>query len=79
MDKLTSSYFSQVAVTFARFFSSSAAFCRTVCNLLVSSVFSPDMEWRKKALIESTVENQKSNEVNVLSQGETVEFTAWLS
>ena len=25
----------------ARFFSSSPAFCRTVCNLLVNSVFSP--------------------------------------
>ena len=38
----TSWCLSQLAVMFARFFSSSTAFCRTVCNLLVSSVFSPD-------------------------------------
>ena len=41
---LTSWYLSQLAVTFARFFSSSAAFCLTVCNLLVSSVFSPEIK-----------------------------------
>ena len=53
---LTSWYLSQLAVTFARFFSSSAAFCRTVCNLLVSSVFSPEIKRNQRKLFRNDKE-----------------------
>lgn len=56
MDILTSWYLSQLAVTFARFFSSSAAFCRTVCNLLVSSVFSPKIKRNQRKLFRNDKE-----------------------
>lgn len=70
---LTSWCFSQVAVTFARFFSSSTAFCRTVCNLLVSSVFSPEKNYKTQwyyhwsAQKNDTIINKNNNEQEVLS------------
>lgn len=60
---LTSWYLSQLAVALARFFSSSTAFCRTVCNLLVSSVFSPEIKQMKEAFSRGSDDKKNCSKV----------------